>query len=830
MRKLWQKTIVLLIALLFLAGELVPSMTAHAYTSTSESNTGLELIASNETASLYLDRDGAMLRLVDNSTGISVDTKILDGDSGNTNIKANQKSDFIVSYWPNDRTQGTSNQVNFTMAIDKGQVEYTPVTNGMKIRYTLKEDKLSMDVVPKYISEERMNELVIQYLSREDREFLLQHYRLWNGYYTRTDGTPTQSTIRSIREVFYEIGQYTDDDLIADNEEWGYESEWSNLEIDVSLEYVLDGGDLVVRMPMEELTVNNEDVIINTVTLLPYFLSSTLEEEGYFIVPDGAGAAIDFNNTLTYAVDYSSRVYGKDTLIDTLNIETADYYATMPIIGAVYKNYAMLAIVESGQSMAEINAKISGKTDNYNNAYFRFYVAEQENVATTQGSSINVNRYTGDTFNGTIVVRYKLITDKEKLNYVGVAHTYQDYLIEQGVLKKQSFEPSLYLEMLGSSLEAKTFLGFPYRGVKSLTTFREAASILEDLSGRGVKNATVQLNGWLDGGERHEKLTSVKLESSQGSKSDFNNLLSTASSLGYSVYPDVALQEINPSFDFMQGSSAKSYAKKYGSRYLSNEYATLTENRPGIQEKDVMIWSPYLLSPTYLVSYTEKALKGISKLNVTGITVTDLGRKLVSDYNTKASVGRETTLGKVAEAVGLITESLDVVMKNPYQYAWEGITKMSDLPSRSTEYTIFNHEIPLLQLVLDGCVSYSTEPLNYQTQKSMDELLLKCIETRSNPKFYVMDADMGELYYMLYADYLSITYSSWADRIAALYQEYADFASQVMGSQISSHENLSDQVVKVGYDNGVTVYLNYGNSQTTVDGHQLAAQGYLIVK
>lgn len=830
MRKLWQKTIVLLIALLFLAGELVPSMTAHAYTSTSESNAGLELVASNEKASLYLDRDSAMLRLVDNSTGISVDTKILDGDSGNANYKTYQKSDFIVTFWPNDRTQGTSQQVNYTMAISKNQVEYTPVANGMKIRYTLKEDRLSMDVVPKYISVERMNELVLQYLSKEDREYLEDYYRLWNGYYTRLEGSQTQSTIRAIREIFYEIGQYTDEDLIADNEEWGYESEWSNLEIDVSLEYVLDGGDLVVRMPMEELTVNNEDVIINTVTLLPYFLSSTLDEEGYFIVPDGAGATIDFNNTLKYAVDYKSRVYGTDALINTQSIDSADYYAAMPIIGAVYKDYALLGIVESGQSMAEINAMIATKNDDYNRAWFNFYIAEQENVATTQGSSINVNRFTGDTFDGTIVIRYKLITDKDKVNYVGVAHTYQDYLIEQGVLKKYSFEPSLYLELLGSSLEAKTFLGFPYRGVKSLTTFREATSILKDLSGRGVTNATVQLNGWLDGGERHEKLTSVNLESAQGSKSDFKNLLSTASSLGYSVYPDVALQEINPSFDFMQGNSAKSYAKKYASRFLSNEYAALKENRPGALVKADMIWSPYLLSPTYLVSYTEKALKGISKLNVTGITVTDLGSRLVSDYNTKASVGRETTIGKVAEAVELITESMDVVMKNPYQYAWEGITKMSDLPSRSTEYTIFNHEIPLLQLVLDGCVSYSTEPLNYQTQKSMDELLLKCIETRSNPKFYVMNADMGEMYYMLYADYLSITYSSWAERIADLYRKYADFASQVMGSQISSHESLSDQVVKVGYDNGVTVYLNYGNSETTVEGHQLAAQGYLVVK
>ena len=184
----------------------------------------------------------------------------------------------------------------------------------------------------------------------------------------------------------------------------------------------------------------------------------------------------------------------------------------------------------------------------------------------------------------------------------------------------------------------------------------------------------------------------------------------------------------------------------------------------------------------------------------------------------------------MGDTVDTLSEGIDVVMKSPYQYAWKGVTKMSDLPTRSNQFTVFNYDIPFLQLVLDGCVSYSTEPLNYQTQKDMEELLMKCIELRSNPKFYVMNASMDDLHYMQYTNYLSINYNTWADRIAALYQEYADFASQVSGSRISSHETIVENVVKVGYENGVTVYLNYTDSDVTVDGHELAAESYLIVK
>ena len=383
-------------ALLFLAAEVLTPIKAHAYTveSPGEETAGMELVAQTDQAQLYLDREDALLCLVDKSSGTAVKTKIMDGDSGNANIKANQKSDFIVSYYKDIKAANTLSQANFTMAIEPGQVEYAEIENGVKIVYTLKEDKLSLDCVPKYISEERMKSLVLEHLSVEEREWLNDFYRLFDGKYTRTkDGNELQSTIRKIYTMFYETGEYTEDDLTADNEENGYESEWSNLEIQVTMQYFLDGGDLVVRMPMENLTVNDEEVILYSVTLLPYFLSAGKEENGYFVVPDGMGAVINFNNEKVYATNYASRVYGGDVLLNTEPIPAADYSANMPVVGAVYDDYAMLAIVEGGQGMAEINAKIAGKTDDYNNAYFTFYLTEKENVASTVSSGVMVNRY-----------------------------------------------------------------------------------------------------------------------------------------------------------------------------------------------------------------------------------------------------------------------------------------------------------------------------------------------------------------------------------------------------------------------------------------------------
>ncbi|MCD8023008.1 MAG: DUF5696 domain-containing protein, partial [Lachnospiraceae bacterium] len=435
----------------------------------------------------------------------------------------------------------------------------------------------------------------------------------------------------------------------------------------------------------------------HTITQMPYFLSATQEEDGYLVVPDGSGALINFNNGMTNATDYSSRVYGSDVLINADTVDTTDYYANMPVIGVVYEDYAILNIVEEGDAREDIHARSSGNHENYNNAYFIFYITESENVSTSTTSGTSVIKYTGDTYTGDIVLRYQLFTEEKECNYTSLAKNYQEYLVEQGVLTYQEdTEQSLVVELFGSALESKSLMGVPYYGVSSFTSYAEAQEILQALADGGVDSALIQMDGWLDGGESHEVLTSASLESNQGSKKDFNALLSVVEELGYAFYPDVDLQLLHPSFDFLEGGSAKSYAKKYGSRFLDNDYALLKVSDIGTLGKTNWNWTPYLVSPSNLVSYVEKAIKNLSGLGVSGYTVTDLGMNLVADYNEKASVSRISAAVIVQEAIETLSESAEVVMQSPYHYAWTVLTVRKELPTRSCQYSIFNQDIPFL--------------------------------------------------------------------------------------------------------------------------------------
>ena len=809
---------------------LLPSASVQAATAT-EVPAKAEKVAESDEIIMYYDESTAMITLKYKDTGLIVNSKVVDGTSGNKAYKNNQKADFLIDYYKTTKSASPDTVNNYVMAIETDQVETEKIDNGIKIKFTLKEDKLSMDVVPKKISQEKMESMILDNLGEEDKEFVRENYRLYQDYYIRQkDSGVTQSGIKRIRDIFYEKCGYTDADLEADNAQYDYVSEWSNLEIRMTLEYVLEGSDVVVRVPMDEYYCNSEEATLNAFSLLPYFLSSTVEEEGYMVVPDGSGAVIEFNNGLTKSVDYVSRVFGTDTLIKASEYDSTEYYANMPILGMVYSDYAYLAIVEKGAAMAEIHTQISGKNDDYNKAYFKFYIQEMENVATMEASTVSVNKFTGDVFNEDIVVRYQML-GKEEANYTGIAKNYQQYLIDTGVLTKngQNDNASLFLEILGSTKESENFLGIPYQGISSLTTFKEAKAMLEALSAAGIKDMDVQLTGWANGGENHSPLTKVDIDSAMGSKKDLNALAAFAAEKGYSFYPGVNLQTAYAKNSYFSKRSLNSFAGDYAAKFLSMEYAQIGTAKLGLDNLKINELSGYLVSPNFLTKYVEKAMNKLDKFDINGIAVRDMGSLLVADYSTKIPVNRENAAAIENEALGLVAAEYEVLLEAPYSYAWKYVDSVSNVPARSNEYNTFNYDIPLLQLVLDGCISYSTTSLNYDTQLDNNEMLLRCIETRTNPKFTVMQAKMTDLKYTEeYVDLLSVEFEDWKDNMVAVYDEYNTFYQQVKGADIESHETPYKNVAKVTYTNGVVVYVNYAKRPYMVDGNLIPASSYLV--
>ena len=68
----------------------------------------------------------------------------------------------------------------------------------------------------------------------------------------------------------------------------------------------------------------------------------------------------------------------------------------------------------------------------------------------------------------------------------------------------------------------------------------------------------------------------------------------------------------------------------------------------------------------------------------------------------------------------------------------------------------------------------------------------------------------------------------YRDQIISYYNELKEINAKVAGSMITDHKIADNGVTIVTYDNGVKIYVNYTETDATVDGVAVPALSYAI--
>jgi hypothetical protein len=76
------------------------------------------------------------------------------------------------------------------------------------------------------------------------------------------------------------------------------------------------------------------------------------------------------------------------------------------------------------------------------------------------------------------------------------------------------------VEIVAAADKVKQVLGVPTSRPLKLTTIKEAKELVEQLQSEGLKNMSVRLSGWMNGGVNQKILKKVKLVSACGSSGD----------------------------------------------------------------------------------------------------------------------------------------------------------------------------------------------------------------------------------------------------------------------------------------------------------------------
>lgn len=784
---------------------------------------GMVLVSENDNLKLYTNLETTEIAVYNKNDGSITYSNPQDRDTHTgTGINAsNLSSTLAVTYYNKAGNVATIN--NYDMSIKNGQFETESIKDGIRYIYTLADEDSIASIVPYYISEDGLNK-VMEKSSDYDARTVKGKYKLENGTYVLNDSAKKSKVgMEKLNKIFEKAG-YTEEDYAKDME--GHEEDES-LSITIPLEYRLTDKGFEATVKAADIEEHG-NVYISQIDVLQFFGAASNKAQGYILVPDGSGALINLNSG-NQATAYNQAIYDIDPVAQNYVVIEETECARLPIFGIKADDNAIFARITAGDAIASVNADVAGKLNNYNYAYASFNVREKEllNMFGVQGSKSDIPVVEKSLYKIDLSVSYSFLT-KDDASYSGMARTYRKQLIDEGILKEtnQSESVPLYLDIIGGVEQKKHIMGIPYEGVCAMTTYDEASEIVDNLYDSDITNLRLNYQGWFNGGIYHDVADKIKLIGSVGSKSDLESLNKKLEDKGGKLFMDVAFQKVShESKRFTSVLEASKYYSGYVVELGATDPSTVRQTS-NLEWYDEMIY--YMISPKFLNRYVDKFASKITKYDVSGINLTDLGSVLTSDKKRSELINRQQAENIVIGQYEKLAETKKNLMETGgNEYSLKYVSDIIDAPTSYSAYYIIDEQVPFYEMVIHGSISYSGEAFNLMDDDLDDDFVLNCIEYGIAPRFTLSYKDPSKMKYTSSADKYSVLYTTWLDKAKEMYGNINEALKDVDGSAMINHEKLDNGLIKVDYENGKTIYINKTSQDITVDGNTVKAKNYL---
>lgn len=152
--------------------------------------------------------------------------------------------------------------------------------------------------------------------------------------------------------------------------------------ITVPVTYTLEDDYLEAKIDtadIEEDDTSETGKLTTSLSMLSSFGAASSADEGYFVIPDGSGALIRFNNGKKTAKSYTGYVYGSDVTAVPLTEPAVTEQVSLPMYGIVNGDNAMMVVCTEGDSNAKLTASVSGQSkSSFNVCGFDFTVRDSD--------------------------------------------------------------------------------------------------------------------------------------------------------------------------------------------------------------------------------------------------------------------------------------------------------------------------------------------------------------------------------------------------------------------------------------------------------------------
>lgn len=555
---------------------------------------------------------------------------------------------------------------------------------------------------------------------------------------------------------------------------------------------------------------------VMNVALLPFMGAAGSDDEGYLIIPDGSGALIHFNNGRTGAAIYQQDVYGRDDALTIRKAATTTYDVNMPLFGIVRNGRALMAVVENGDYQAQLNAMVNGQLTGYSNAYFAAQYIHMEANTIMPGSEHSTDvMLPTNTFRdmGNFTVRYYPLA-AENATYADVAAAYRAQL---GLKESIADAATQQLEMVASIPSIDTFLGVPYKSVRVLTSYEQAAQTLRDFAAEGLNDLTLRYTGWSKQSVRGKMVTGLDLDNRLGGKKAFDGLRQAVKETGAEMVLAVDLIDIyedgNGYWSLFAATDSVNSTAKQVPEFLQST---------GYQDPEGKPW--YLLSPDKVPDAARKLAENLSG-QVDGVSLSMLGNTVYSSFG-KTGISRTSAGMYWQQALETLSGKIQTLSaKTASAYAFPYIEQVDATPCASSRFDVTDMEIPFYQMVTHGAMVLYTEPAN--EDGNVRKALLRAIEYGMYPSWRVIAGDTALLSGTDYASWHAASLDAWREEIKNTAAWMAPLGVYA-GMQMTGHEQVTATLSVTTYANGDMVLVNYGSEDAEHLGVTVPALGYAI--
>ena len=790
---------------------------------------GKVLAGESENLQLYINIETAQIAVYDKRNDMiwySNPEDLANDAMANNYEKNRMSSQLVIRYFTHLRQRGIF--YSHDKSVLEGNFEILSLSDGgLRVVYTIGDLSRGIESIPHLITPERLEEKILSRIDPGDVRSVTRRYNesVDHPGFLELAGAVGNSVLitNQLLDLFDEAG-YTDEDLAFDNEAAGIEVEIDRTHFIIPLEYRLSDDALEVSINLEQIHESGAQLF--EMELMPFFGAGSTEDEGYIFVPSGSGAIMYFNNGKSTEVTYRQEMYGGDPIFWERIQTQREQPVRLPVYGIKRQEGAMIAAVTSGSSMTTLRAQVSGIVNSYNNVYTNITLRNSEVLPLSIGMHTAVEQRTlveQDMYTGTYAVKYMFLPNPDD-GYAQMAVRYRQELDLTPI--NPDTPPPMFLSVIGAVNSTGYFIGIPYKTYTVMTSYDEAAHIAKELNNKGVSGIQMRYLGWFNEGIRNNNPVRIRPIRALGTTKDLHALNDMLSDTGGFVYPDVVTQLLiwnSRNFNELRDSA----------RCICGYSAAVGEYNRAILRQ----WSSYIshwshvVSPSTSPGQIDSFLKRYERLGFNGVSLADMGDILASDQSVTRLVPREASLLITEEQLRKINETApDIMVSGGNMYSLPYTQRLVDIPVSADMFYMLDEQVPFLQIVLHGFIDYAGVAINAADFYDANLTRLRMLEYGIVPHYAMTYAETSELRFTGSEVFYSTHYKDWYEEAVANYKLFAEIFTPLRGVNMIDHINHNDGVFETVFANGTSIFVNYSDNDTAVEGITVAAKGFAVVE